>query len=354
MLALAITILTLTPGSDLFARFGHTAILVEDGERRTVYNYGTYDGGDPAIVSQFLAGEIPYYLSAGDYDGFLRHYGARTITGQRLALDAAAARRVADFLEWNLRPENTKYRYDWFRNNCTTKTRDAVDLALGGGWRVQAATSPSGTTLREILRRALSTLPSVYLMFSVGLNARVDEPLSRWDAMAMPDELMEGLRAARRLDGRALVAEEWIWRGPLPRAKVEPRWLVPSLAALLLILIAFTRVGVALWSLAAGFLGLWMLVWMFLPYGDAKWSANLIAYSPLWLSLLASRRSSLAARMRAWRTIEIIFALTLLELVIHIFAGRQAHLGFTAYALAATALSWLAFADLRSKRRARN
>jgi hypothetical protein len=357
--ALKIAILTLTPGSDLFARFGHTAILVEDGARHTVYNYGAYNGHDPAIVSQFLVGEVPYYLSVGDYESFLRQYAARTITGQWLALDEAEARRLADFLAWNARPENSVYRYDWFRNNCTTKTRDAVDRALDGVWRARASREPGRRSLRQILRRALFTLPSVHLTFSIGLNARVDAPLSRWDEMAMPDTLMEGLRATRRLDGRPLVAGEWEWRGPAPRAKVEPGWLVPALAAALLLLLcagafgsgrlarALGGIGLFAWSLTAGFLGTWMFVWLFLPYDDARWSANLIAWAPLWLALTPSGiacargRLSFEGRMRAWRLIEIVLALTLIELCAHAIAGRQQHLGFTAYALGAMALSWL-------------
>jgi hypothetical protein len=37
---LEITVLTMSPGADLFARFGHTAIRVEDEEGPRVYNFG--------------------------------------------------------------------------------------------------------------------------------------------------------------------------------------------------------------------------------------------------------------------------------------------------------------------------
>ena len=85
--ALAITVLTMSPGGDVFARFGHTAILVEDEAGARVYNFGAYRGSDPHLVSQFLHNAIPYYLSVNEIDRFAWKYRDREIVGQELALD---------------------------------------------------------------------------------------------------------------------------------------------------------------------------------------------------------------------------------------------------------------------------
>src|SRR4051794_33497344 len=101
----------MTPGGDLFARFGHTAILVEDGDDQRVYNFGAFHGSDPALPSQFVHNRIPYFLGVGDWETFAGKYAARTIVGQVLALDEREARRLADLLEWTAQPENREYQY---------------------------------------------------------------------------------------------------------------------------------------------------------------------------------------------------------------------------------------------------
>ena len=42
------------------------------------------------------------------------------------------------FLQWNERPENRFYHYDYYRDNCSTRVRDALDRVLGG--RIAAQT----------------------------------------------------------------------------------------------------------------------------------------------------------------------------------------------------------------------
>ena len=48
-----------------------------------------------------------------------------------------ARRQLQQFLEWNEQPENRFYHYDYYRDNCSTRVRDALDRALGG--RIRAA-----------------------------------------------------------------------------------------------------------------------------------------------------------------------------------------------------------------------
>src|SRR6185369_8305531 len=99
----------MSPGGDLFARFGHTAILVEDEAGARIYNFGAYKGSDPHIVSQFLHNAIPYYLSVNSIELFEHKYRDRLVTGQRLDLDEKEARALVERLEWTLRPENRAY-----------------------------------------------------------------------------------------------------------------------------------------------------------------------------------------------------------------------------------------------------
>jgi hypothetical protein len=344
--ALLITVLTMSPGSDLFSRFGHTAILVEDEAGQRVYNFGAYKGSDPRIVSQFLHNAIPYYLSVNPIELFERKYSDRRITGQRLDLDDKEAHALLERLEEML---NRAYQYDWFRRNCTTKTRDTIDEALGGWWHAQLGGAPARhhRTIRAFLMDALYTVPSVATLFSLGLNARVDEPLDAWQELAMPADLSRGLAEARRSDGRPLLAETWTWRGPAPPPPHQPIWLQPLAEALVVYFLLLGAlghrvggVGLILWGAISFLFSLWLAFWSLSPYPDCTFSMNLFAYTPLGFFLIVDGVRLCRGRPLRWsrRVAEITVLLVLASLVVF---SRQQHLRYALYALVASALAWL-------------
>jgi hypothetical protein len=352
--ALEIAVLTMTPGADLFARFGHTALSVDEGEGRiTVYNFGTYRSSDPQLFQKFIHGNIEYYLSTSDWERFERKYERRRITAQVLELTDGEAAHMAAALARTAQPENRSYKYDWFRNNCTTKVRDLIDETLAGALRRPLGGAPAPRRMRQVLRDALATFPTAYHAMSLALNERVDVPLSRWDEAAMPADLMKALAGARRADGRPLVAREWsiepVGRGPWR----EPQWPLPSLAAALLGLLALgmrlRAVGgaaLALWGLASGLVGLWCIAWWWMPYLDTHANANLVAWSPLALALVPAGALHAAGRLSgraAWaarRLAETLLGAGALELSFHaIGIARQNHVGYALYALVATAIA---------------
>ncbi len=367
-LAVQITVLTLSPGSDLFARFGHTAVLVERDQKSEVYNFGKFDPSQPGFVGQFWNNEIPYWVGKEDWSRFSRRYGARLITGQVLNLDDQEAARVADRLDWSIKPENAYYPYDWFRNNCTTKVRDVIDGAVGGDLARTARAESLPTTIRETLQRSTSEVPSFFRALSLSLNERVDQPITPFEAMNMPVLLMEGLRTARH-HNEALVKREWTKDGPLPHAQPEPSWIFPLLMALILGALfwgSIAQTGVAqvvsgsalfFYGLVGGVLGLVLVGWSLTGYTDTHFSANLAAFNPLLFALIpvgiaqARHRSSTRAKSVARRVCEVLFVATAFELVAHLaFHGRQVHLAFSFFALIALALSRLSLAGERISR----
>ena len=73
----------------------------------------------------------------------------RPITLQRLNLTPAQKLALRDFLRWNEQEENRYYRYDYFRDNCSTRLRDALDHALGGALRAATDTIVTPFTYRR-------------------------------------------------------------------------------------------------------------------------------------------------------------------------------------------------------------
>ncbi len=94
-----------------------------------------------------------------------RHAG-RGVSVQWLDLEPAQASALADALAERARPENARYRYDYFTANCATQVRDALDDALDGALQSQLAGRSRGNTYRsEAVRPIARPAPWMWLGF---------------------------------------------------------------------------------------------------------------------------------------------------------------------------------------------
>ena len=123
--------MTIGPGDIYWTRFGHNAIVINDRatDRARIYNFGIFDFDSEDFLLEFLRGRM-MYLAVGEP---LRDFGiyleqGRSIDVQWLALAPAQRLALREHLEWHVAPENSRYRYDYYEQNCSTKVRDALDL----------------------------------------------------------------------------------------------------------------------------------------------------------------------------------------------------------------------------------
>lgn len=128
---LQISLLTCTPGSELYSTFGHSALRIIDSTQGTdiVYNYGTFDFNDNDFYVKFVRGKLLYYLSAEQLDVFKFDYQFenRGITEQVLNLSSAEKLEIYAAVKENIKEENKYYKYDFFLDNCTTRLRDLIN-----------------------------------------------------------------------------------------------------------------------------------------------------------------------------------------------------------------------------------
>ncbi|HTL13947.1 MAG TPA: DUF4105 domain-containing protein, partial [Thermomonas sp.] len=298
-----IGVVTMGPGDIFWERFGHDAIVVEDpaSGARTNYNFGFFDLSEDGFLRRFVEGRMRYMLVALPLRDDLAYYRevGRGAAVQWLDLAPAQARRLAADLAENARPENARYRYDYYTDNCATRVRDALDRALGGQLRRTLSGRSSGDTWRSESLRLASPAAWMWLAFDIGLGPRADQPLSRWEVGFIPSRLAEGLRETRRADGRPLVAGEQALlpqRLPPEPAGAAPRllpWLLAGVALAALVLGFASRTPRLLAALAAGFWLLCGLVGLVLALGwaftehRALWAnRNLLLFDPLCLLLL--------------------------------------------------------------------
>jgi hypothetical protein len=160
------------------------------------YNYGMFDFGAKDFWPRFMKGDMRYWMQGGMVRLELPFYfqSNRTVWAQELDLEPAQRLEIERFLEWNARPENRYYHYDYFRDNCSTRVRDVVDRVIGGAIKEQTEDIPAGTTFRSETRRLTESSLPVYVGIELGLARPTDEPISRYEEMFLPMALHRYLR----------------------------------------------------------------------------------------------------------------------------------------------------------------
>ena len=314
---LTVALLTYEQGELIYERYGHNAIWIHDAATGADdhYDYGRFSFEQKNFVLRFLQGRMWYSMghesnAAGMIDLYVRQ--GRKVWMQELNLAPAERLRLREFLAWNYRPENRDYAYDYYRDNCSTRIRDALDAALGGAIR-RYGEEPSGWTWREETRRLNQHNKGLYAALLVVLGQPVDAGMSRWEAMFLPMRLREGLNriTVTGPDGgiepavktERLVSEGGRWPAPERPSNWLPGYLVGgALAGILMALLGRTRGFVpaaTLVALLTGLLGTFMLwAWIFSFHTAGYRNENLLLFNPLWLALAVVLPS--AARGRRW------------------------------------------------------
>ncbi|HCM60584.1 MAG TPA: hypothetical protein DIS74_09460 [Bacteroidales bacterium] len=126
-------LITCAPGNASYSIYGHTAlrIVIRGTDFDMAYNWGIFDFSTPNFVYRFAKGKLDYMLGAYPYQRFLQEYisEGRPVWSLKLNLTDTEKERLFTLINENLKPENVKYRYDFFFDNCATRVRDIVAAA---------------------------------------------------------------------------------------------------------------------------------------------------------------------------------------------------------------------------------
>jgi hypothetical protein len=298
-----IGVATMQPGEIFWERFGHDALVVVDPQMgaATSYNFGFFDPTEPGFVGNFVRGKMRYRLAALPFDVDMSTYRdeGRGVSIQWLQLSDAQATALANDLAVNARPENAAYDYDYFRDNCSTRVRDAIDRAVDGALRRQLSGRSHGSTYRSEAVRLASPATWMWLGFDVGLGPAADRPLSLWEESFVPMRLADALRELQ-VDGHPLVGADQpvLPHRIAPEPTDAPRsvgpWFAAGLALALVIAWAGARrprpvaAFAAVFWVVTGLVGLLMLyLWLGTAHQFGWANRNLLLFDPLALLGLA-------------------------------------------------------------------
>ncbi len=323
-----IAVMTMQPGEIFFERFGHDAIVVVDSQsgEATSYNFGFFDMAEPGFVDRFAHGDMQYYLVALPLQQDLSYYRevGRGVKLQWLDLPAGQAQALADALAERAKPENARYRYDYFTSNCSTQVRDSLDKAMGGALKPQLVGRSRGNTFRSEAVRLVSPVPWMWLGFDIGLGPFADVPMSRWEEAYVPMRLADSLAEARNTSGRPLVqAEQVLVEHRIAAEPAEqPRrlwpWLLAGLSlAAAIVLVAprkprmIAALALPVWLLCGVCGALLVFLWGFTEHHAAWANRNLLLFNPLCLLLLPGAIALLRGRRSAawFRWLLVVIAL---------------------------------------------
>jgi hypothetical protein len=347
---LTLKIAVMGPGDELYFWWGHIALVIEDahtGQSR-FYDYGLFSFKSDHFFSNFALGRLLYSCGASPASSNIAVYvnTNRDVVLYTLDLPPEKREEVRDFAERNILPENRDYFYHHFKDNCSTRIRDIIDLAVDGQFKQQFGSAPGRYTLRQHVRRHTWFSPFADWILNFLMGQDIDTPVTIWEEMFLPAEV--GTRIAgfwytgsdgvsRQLAARTETVYKAYNRPPVldvPRRQ-WPRELAFSLALALLLGLLFTlqakkpAAGQVLLGISHSILGLvfgiagLLLFFMslFTNHDYTYHNANLLFANPLLLAAVPlginyARARNYNERLTSEALLRLLWLLTVLGIVL--------------------------------------
>jgi hypothetical protein len=300
------------PSDPLFIWWGHAALIVEYthwGFSR-VYDWGIFTYPSDNFLKDFLRNEVRYKCStSGLYmDEYIDE--DRDIIVYTLNLDRKAKEIILAYAEDNVLPDNCFYDYHEFRDNCSTRIRDIIDMGTEGKFKAAFGAEPGRFSIRQHIRRYTWNRPFSDWLLGFLMGQNLDEQVPIWDEMFLPVELARNIVDFAYTDDsgitRKLVHSIQIINTSKSRQPILSQPLATWPFALIAGLIAaallysikipgkrFSRTGRILWGILQSLLGLFLggcgciLVFGFLMDNDyIQQNINILFVNPLLLVMI--------------------------------------------------------------------
>jgi hypothetical protein len=179
------------PSDDIFIWWGHAALIVENTkwDFSRIFEWGIFNYPSESFLKDFLREEVRYKSTSGypDMDEYIDE--DRDIAVYTLNLDRNAKEIIMAYVEENVLTANEFYDYHEFRDNCSTRIRDLIDMGTEGQFRAAFDTVPGRFSIRQHIRRYTWNRPfsDWFLGFLMGQD--LDTQTTPWNEMFLPVEI---------------------------------------------------------------------------------------------------------------------------------------------------------------------
>lgn len=240
-----ISIITIGQGENLYDTFGHCAIRVKDKTNNfdNVYNYGVFDFETPGFYMKFMRGQLLYDLETAPTHLFLRNYvhENREINEQILELKQKQKQHYFEFLENNAKPENKKYLYDFFYDNCSTKLREVTTKVLKEKVDYNDELLSNNLTFRDLIYQELDNHPWSKFGIDIALGSIIDKKASSKETTFLPKYIFKNFKnAIVFLDGKELPLVKktnYLYKVNVKKNKISKTFFPPLVLTILLAII---------------------------------------------------------------------------------------------------------------------
>ena len=296
-----ISLLTCSPGKEVWAQYGHTAIRYYDKEsgEDLAINYGIFSLDQTYFIPRFVLGMTDYRMGVQPMDMFLAQYSyeGRGVIEQVLNLSAEDKEVIYKALQENMKPENVVYRYNYFFDNCTTRARDMLVNHLHG--KVVYPPAEEDATFRSMIHKWNNKYEWSQFGEDLLLGVNADRKTTKSEQQFLPENLRSDFDKARYngkplvketnvlLDAETEVAEPVFPLSPLSVA------LIFAVISLVMMLFSYRRQQVYwAWDLAlmltSGLMGIIFFVMIFSQHPCVSLNFILLFFNPLPLFFLYS------------------------------------------------------------------
>jgi hypothetical protein len=324
-------LLTCGPGTETYSVYGHSAlrIVIPEEHLDSVYNWGVFDFDTPNFAWKFAKGRLDYMLAAQSLNSFLGVYffERRYVYSQKINLDPSEVRKLVSLIEENLKPENRKYRYDFFYDDCSTRIRDLLEKSVGEKLKYPPAEMGKIPTFRDMVARYQNPFP--WLRFGVDLimGSTADKKAVFRDRMFLPIDLKNGLsetlvnrsgKMIRLLRNPEVLVD---FRSPVIKQNfyASPSFVFTLVITLILILGSLIKnrkiiryLDIAIYSVFSVLSVLMIFFNFFTDHSQMKWNLNIFWLNPFILFCLAMLLLNKPGRI--WFRIVFIFSASFLIL----------------------------------------
>ena len=296
-----ISLLTCSPGKEVWAQYGHTAIRYYDKEsgEDLAINYGIFSLDQTYFIPRFVLGMTDYRMGVQPMDMFLAQYSyeGRGVVEQVLNLSAEDKEVIYKALQENMKPENVVYRYNYFFDNCTTRARDMLVNHLHG--KIVYPPAEEDATFRSMIHKWNNKYEWSQFGEDLLLGVNADRKTTKSEQQFLPENLRSDFDKARYngkplvketnvlLDAETEVAEPVFPLSPLSVA------LIFAVISIVMMLFSYRRQQVYwAWDLAlmltSGIMGIIFFVMIFSQHPCVSLNFILLFFNPLPLFFLYS------------------------------------------------------------------
>jgi hypothetical protein len=343
-----IYLITLSPGSETYAAFGHSALRVSDPHRGFdyVYNYGTFDFETSNFYLKFGFGRLMYFLSISNYNDFYTAYKmwGQAMWEQKLNLTNKEKWQLMSNLQKNYQTEERFYRYGFFRDNCSTRIRDIIEKSVDGKLLYDTSFIKRPESFRMLFSAYLQKDPWVLFGIDILLGKGTDSIAGIRDYMFLPANMMNLFTSAKISDRGTMrpLSQNPVLLYPTTLTFDEPNPLTSPVAifcALLCIVLIFSFIGfkknryfkwfdVVLY-LITGLLGLLLFVMMLFSWHPEVWTnSNIVWANPV--NLVFAVGLIFSSKARWLRNLLMIYGVALVVFIPLSLCLKQ-HLPSAAY-----------------------